>query len=54
MEKDSAKALYSAVERLMHALRTKDKEAQQDAAHWMIQPAKPWAIRQWSVSKLAN
>jgi len=32
----------------------KKKDAQQDAAHWMIQIAKPWTIRRWSESKLAN
>ena len=54
MEKHRAEALYSAVKSLMHAIRTKDKDAQQDAAHWMIQIAKPWTIRRWSASKLAN
>jgi len=54
MEKHGAGALYSAVKRLMHAIQTKDKEAQQDAAHRMIQIAKPRTIRRWSVSKLAN
>ena len=54
MEKHGAEALYSAVKSLMHAIRTKDEEAQQDAAHRMIQIAKPWTIRQWSESKLAN
>jgi len=38
----------------MHAIWTKDKEAQHDAAHWMIQIAEPWMIRQSSESKLAN
>jgi len=41
MEKRGAEALYSAVQSLMHAIWTKDKEAQQDAAHRMIQFAKP-------------
>jgi len=54
MEKHGAEALYPAVKSLMHAIRTKDKEAQQDAAHRMIQIAKPWTIRRWSESKLAN
>jgi len=54
MEKHGAEALYSTVKSLMHAIRTKDEEAQQDAAHWMIQIAKPWTIRRWSESKLAN
>jgi len=31
-----------------------DQDAQQDAAHRMIQIAKPWTIRRWSESKLAN
>jgi hypothetical protein len=54
MEKHGAETLYSAVKSLMHAIRTKDEEAQQDAAHRMIQIAKPWTIRRWSESKLAN
>jgi len=53
-EKHGADALYSAVKSLMHAIRTEDEEAQQDAAHRMIQIAKPWTIRRWSESKLAN
>jgi hypothetical protein len=54
MEMHGADALYSAVKSLMHAIRTEDEEAQQDAAHRMIQIAKPWTIRRWSESKLAN
>ena len=54
MGKHGAKALNSAVKSLMHAIRTKDEEAQQDAVHRVIQIAKPWMIRQWSQSKLAN
>jgi len=41
MEKHGAEVLYSTVKSLMHAMRTKDEEAQQDAAHRMIQIAKP-------------
>jgi hypothetical protein len=33
MEKKGAEALYSAVKSLMHAIRTQNEEAQQDAAH---------------------
>jgi len=54
MDKHGAEALYSAVMSLMHAIRMKDEETQQDAAHWMIQIAKPWTVRRWSGSKLAN
>jgi hypothetical protein len=54
MEKHGADALYSAQKSLIHAIRTEDKEAQQDAAHWMFEIAKPWIIRRWSESKLAN
>ena len=54
MEKHGGEAWYSAVESLMHGIRTKDEEAQQDAAHRMIQIAKPWMIRRWSESKLGN
>jgi hypothetical protein len=46
--------LHSAVKSLMHVIRTEDEEAQQDAAHQMIQIAKPWTIRRWSESQLAN
>jgi len=41
MEKHGADVLYSAVKSLMHAIRNEDQEAQQDAAHQMIQIAKP-------------
>jgi hypothetical protein len=54
MEMHGADALYSAVKSLMHAIWTEDKEAQQDAAHRTIQIAKPWMIRRWSESNLAN
>jgi len=54
MEMHEADALYSAVKSLMHAIRTEDQDARQDAAHWMIQKATPWTIRGWSESKLAN
>jgi hypothetical protein len=49
-----ADALYSAVKCLMHAIRTEDQDAQQDAAHRMIQIGRPLTIRRWSESKLAN
>jgi len=45
IEEHGANALHSAVKSLMHAIRTEDEEAQQDAVHWMIQIAKPWTIR---------
>jgi len=54
MEQHGTDVLYSAVNSLMHAIRNEDKDAQQDAAHQMIQIAKPWTIRRWSESKLAN
>jgi hypothetical protein len=54
MEKYGAEALYSTVKRLMHAIWAKDEEGQQDAAHWMIQIAKPWMIRRQSESKGTN
>jgi len=41
MEKNGAEALYSAVKSLVHANRTRDEEAQQDAVHLMIQLAQP-------------
>jgi hypothetical protein len=49
-----ADALYCAVKSLIHAIRTKDQEAQQDVAHRMIQILKPSTIRRWSESKLGN
>jgi len=54
MEKHGAEVLYSAVKSLMHAIRTKDEESQQDAAHQMNWIGKPWTIRRWSESKLGN
>jgi len=54
MEKHSADAQYSAVKSLMHAIRTEDEDAQHDAAHPRIEITKPWRIRRWSESKLAN
>jgi hypothetical protein len=54
MEKHGAEELYSAVKRLMHAIRTKDEEAQQDAAHRIIQIRKPWILRRWLELKLAH
>jgi hypothetical protein len=54
MEMHSTDALYSALKSLMHAIRTEDQDAQHDAAHRMIQIAKPLTIRRCSESKLAN
>jgi len=54
MGKHSADVLYPAVKSLMHAIQTEDEDAQQNAAHQMIQIAKPWTIRRWSESKFAN
>ena len=45
MEMHRVDVLYCAVKSLMHAIRTEHEEAQQDAAHRMIQIAKPWTIR---------
>jgi hypothetical protein len=38
----------------MHAIQTDGEEAQQNAAHRMIQIVTPEMIRRWSESKLAN
>jgi len=54
MEKHGAEALYLAVKSLMHAIRTENEEARQDAAHRMIQIANPWTIMRWSEWKLAD
>jgi len=48
MEKFGAKALYSALKSLMHAIQTEDHNAQQNVAQLMIQIAQPWTIRRWS------
>jgi len=54
IEKHGAEGLYSAVKSLMHAIRTKNQENQQDAGLRNIQIAKPWMIRMWSESTPAN
>jgi hypothetical protein len=54
MDQHGADALYSAVKSLMHGIWTEDEEAHQDAVHRMIQIAKPWTMRRWSESTLAN
>jgi len=54
MEMHWADALYSTVKSLMHAIRTEDQDAQQDAAHRMIPISKPWPMSRWSESTLAN
>jgi len=54
MEKHSTNALYSAVNSLMHVIGTGDEDAEQDAAHRMIQIANPWTIGRWSESKVTN
>jgi len=54
MEMHGADAVNSAVNSLMHAIRTEDPDVQQDAAHWMFQIVKPRTMRRWSESKLAN
>jgi len=54
MEKHGAESLYCTVKSLMHAILTKDRDAQQGAAHWMIQIAKAWVIRRWSELKHPN
>jgi len=54
MEKHIAKALYAAVKSVMNVIQTDDHNAQRDAAHWMIQIAKPWTIRRWAETKLTN
>jgi hypothetical protein len=54
MGKHCAEVLYSAVTSLMLVIRTKDEKPQQDAVHQMIQIAKPWTIKQWTESQIAN
>jgi len=54
MKKHGAEALYSTVKSLMHAIWTRNEEAQLNAAHRMIQIAKPCTIRRWSESKIAD
>ena len=45
MEKHGIKALNGAVMCLTHTIRSEDEDIQHLAAHWMIQIAKPWAIK---------
>jgi hypothetical protein len=47
-------ALYSVMKSSMSAIWSEDQDAQQDATHRIIKIAKPWAMRWWSESKLAN
>jgi len=54
MQKHSADALHSAVKSLVHAISTEDEDAQQAAAHQILQFAKPWTITRWSESKQGN
>jgi len=54
MDKHRAEALYSTVKSMMRAIQTEDDEAQQYAAHWMIQIAKPWTMRRGLELKPAN
>jgi hypothetical protein len=54
MEMHGADALYSPAKSLMHAIRTKDEHAHQDAADQIIQIAKPWTNRRWSELNIAN
>jgi len=42
------------VKSLRHAIWTKDKDTQQDLAHWMIQIAKPSTVMRLIQSKLPN
>jgi len=53
-EKHGADALTSAVESLMHAIRTEAEKAHQDPVHRMIQIVKSRTIRRWSEVTLAN
>jgi len=54
MQKLGGVELYSAVKSLMHDIRTKDEEAQQDTAHWMTKIPKLWMISWWRQSALLN
>jgi len=54
LEKHSADTLYSTVKILIHAIWTEDQQGQQNAVYQMIQIAKPWMIRRWLESKLAD
>jgi len=53
-EQHGADALYSAEKSLMHAIRTKDKQAEQDVAQRKVQIARPWTKTRRSELKLAN
>jgi len=54
MVQHGVEALYSAMESMMHAIRTDDDKAHKDVAHQMIQIAKLWTIRRLSELNPAN
>jgi hypothetical protein len=54
MELHGAEAFQVAVRSLTQGIRSDDDEAQKAAAEQIIRIAKPWTIRRWSESKLAD
>ncbi|KAF8536335.1 hypothetical protein BDD12DRAFT_890450 [Trichophaea hybrida] len=54
MELHGADALQVAVRSWTQGIRSDDNEAQKAAAKQIIRIAKPWTLRRWSESKLAN
>jgi hypothetical protein len=54
MKMQGANKLYSAVKRVMPAIKTEYLDTQQDAVGQMDQIAKPWMISRWLESKLAT
>jgi len=54
METHGANTMDSTVKSLTHVMWTEDNHLQLDAAHVMILIGKPWTLRRWSESKVAN
>jgi hypothetical protein len=54
MEMHGTDALYSTEKSWLHSIRTDEQDAQQDAAHRMIQIARAWTISCWSELKFPN
>jgi hypothetical protein len=54
MERHGAEAFHVAVRSLIQGITSDDNEGQKAAAKQIIRIAKPWTIRRWSESKLAD
>jgi len=54
VDKHDAEDLYCCLLSMVHAIRTEDSQAAQNAVHWMIPIAMPWMMRRCSELTLAN